>query len=286
MVRAVECLVEDVVEDRGGVLVPVLSNHQNSPVVHTRQLRRDTDFGLEPTLRDPYESNMVEIGGSNIDGANEGLFARQDIEINTVIAFYNGSKARPEEYEPDTWETNNYKIFDPDDMPDGTIDIPVWAQVNISYLYHISIISPSYLYHISILYLSHQASSAYCATLAHKTNHSFLPNCQFLVFDHPKFGLVPCISTIADINKGDEVRRNSRVFISIFLISLSFHRHQVLVSYGYEWVEAPEWYKQAWSKSKYRVNANKFSNFSYKVGFVFLKEILILYSYNQVDCVE
>ena len=144
MVRAVECLVEDVVEDRGGVLVPVLSNHQNSPVVHTRQLRRDTDFGLEPTLRDPYESNMVEIGGSNIDGANEGLFARQDIEINTVIAFYNGTKARPEEYEPDTWETNNYKIFDPDDMPDGTIDIPVWAQVNISY--HISIISLSYIF--------------------------------------------------------------------------------------------------------------------------------------------
>ena len=131
MVRAVECLVEDVVEDRGGVLVPVLTKHQNSPVTHTRQLRRDTDFGLEPTLRDPYESNMVEIGGSNIDGANEGLFARQDIEINTVVAFYNGTKARLEDYEPDTWETNNYKIFDPDDMPDGTIDIPVWAQVQL-----------------------------------------------------------------------------------------------------------------------------------------------------------
>ena len=133
MVRAKECLVEGVVEDSGGVLVPVLSNHQNSQVIHTRQLRRDTDFGLEPTLRDPYESNMVEIGGSKIDGANEGLFALQDIEINTVLAFYNGSKAKPEEYEPDTWETNNYKIFDPDDMPDGTIDIPVWAQVTLSY---------------------------------------------------------------------------------------------------------------------------------------------------------
>ena len=54
---------------------------------------------------------------------------------------------------------------------------------------------------------SFQSSSAYCATLAHKTNHSFLPNTQFLVFDHPKFGLIPCISTIADINKGEEVTR-------------------------------------------------------------------------------
>ena len=130
MVRAVECVVEGVVEDSVGVLVPVFTNHQK--VLHTRQLRRDTDFGLEPTLRDPYESSMVEIRVSNIDGANEGLFARQDIEINTVLAFYNGTKARPEDYEPDTWETNNYKIFDPDDMPDGTIDIPVWAQVTMT----------------------------------------------------------------------------------------------------------------------------------------------------------
>ena len=36
------------------------------------------------------------------------------------------------------------------------------------------------------------------------------------------------------------------------MLSNSDH-DQVLVSYGYEWVEAPEWYKQAWSKSKYRV---------------------------------
>ena len=212
MVRAVECVVEGVVEDSVGVLVPVFTNHQK--VLHTRQLRRDTDFGLEPTLRDPYESSMVEIRVSNIDGANQGLFARQDIEINTVLAFYNGTKARPEDYEPDTWETNNYKIFDPDDMPDGTIDIPVWAQVTMTD--HIFI----FIFLISFSYLYGQDTSAYCASLAHKTNHSFLPNCQFLVFDHPKFGLVPCISTIADINKGDEVRRNSRLLYHRYLPSL------------------------------------------------------------------
>jgi hypothetical protein len=72
---------------------------------------------------------MVEISSSGIDGANEGLFAKLDIEVNTTVAFYNGSQARPEDYDPETWETNNYKIFDPSDMPDGTIDIPVWAQV-------------------------------------------------------------------------------------------------------------------------------------------------------------
>ena len=128
-------------------------------------------------MKDPYETKMVEVRTSTIDGANEGLFAKEDIEVNTTIAFYNGCEARPEDYDPDTWETNNYKIFDPADMPHGTIDIPDWAQV----------------------------STAYCATLAHKTNHSFLPNGQFVVFDHPKFGLMPCIAAIADVQQGEEV---------------------------------------------------------------------------------
>ena len=52
-----------------------------------------------------------------------------DIQVNTTVAFYNGCRARPEDFDPDTWETNNYKIFDPANMPLGTIDIPTWAQV-------------------------------------------------------------------------------------------------------------------------------------------------------------
>ena len=79
--------------------------------------------------RDPYESKIVSVASSGIDGANEGLFAKVDIEVNTTVAFYNGCQARPEDYDPNTWESNNYKIFDPADMPCGTIDIPVWAQV-------------------------------------------------------------------------------------------------------------------------------------------------------------
>lgn len=89
---------------------------------------------------------MVEVRISAIDGANEGLFAKVDIEVNTTIAFYNGSEARPEDYDPDTWETNNYKIFDPADMPHGTIDIPAWAQV----------LGLSMRNRKSILYCSHQ----------------------------------------------------------------------------------------------------------------------------------
>ena len=44
-----------------------------------------------------------------IPGASEGLFARVEIETGTTIAFYNGSRADPGEFNPDTWETNNYR---------------------------------------------------------------------------------------------------------------------------------------------------------------------------------
>ena len=84
-------------------------------------------------LRDPYESKMVEIKDSGIDGANEGLFAKKNLEVNQTVAFYNGALVKVDtdhDYDDqDSSETNNYKIFDPADMPDGTIDIPLWAQV-------------------------------------------------------------------------------------------------------------------------------------------------------------
>ena len=63
-------------------------------------------------------------------------------------------------------------------MPQGTIDIPDWAQ----------------------------STQQYRGSLAHKCNHSFTPNAQFVVFDHPKFGLIPSVSTTADVRQGEEVR--------------------------------------------------------------------------------
>ena len=64
---------------------------------------------LDPTAPDPYEAKMVEVKESEIPGAREGLFARVDIETGTTVAFYNGSRADPAEFNPDSWETNNYR---------------------------------------------------------------------------------------------------------------------------------------------------------------------------------
>ena len=86
----------------------------------------------DPRIPDPYESRLVEVRSSEIEGGNEGLFAKQFLEVttfqnlkrnvlncllrwhisqvNTTISFYNGIRARPEDFNPDTWETNNYKV--------------------------------------------------------------------------------------------------------------------------------------------------------------------------------
>ncbi|XP_023325683.1 histone-lysine N-methyltransferase SETD7 isoform X2 [Eurytemora carolleeae] len=158
-----------------------------------------TGISLDPLIRDPYELRFTEVQRSRIPGASEGIFTKQDIEPNTIIAFYNGSRADPVEFDPTTWETNNYRIFDPADIPNGTIDIPIWAQ----------------------------DVKRYCGTLAHKCNHSFLPNAEFVVFDHPKFGLIPCITSTTDIYAGEEI----------------------LVGYGYDLNDSPDWYTQAWHNS-------------------------------------
>lgn len=189
--------VVSIIQDETGIKIPLFS--RPSGPFHVRQLGTFDSVCSDPMVRDPYEATMVQIRASTIDGAAEGLFARKEIEPNTVLAFYNGSRARPETFDPSTWETNNYRIFDPADMPHGTIDIPTWAQ----------------------------DSKQYCASLAHKCNHSFLPNAEFVVFDHPKFGLIPCLLSIADIRKDEEV----------------------LVGYGYDLTDSPVWYQQAWKTS-------------------------------------
>ena len=60
------------------------------------------------------------------------------------------------------------------------------------------------------------------ASLAHKTNHSFMPNAELDVFDHPRFGLVPCVTATHDIEAGEEV----------------------FVHYGYNLSNCPDWYEQ------------------------------------------
>ncbi len=66
----------------------------------------------------------------------------------------------------------------------------------------------------------------YKASLAHKANHSFSPNGQFTLFDHARFGKVPAIITLDEIEKDAEIT----------------------VSYDYAMDDAPPWYQELFAK--------------------------------------
>ena len=103
--------------------------------------------------------------------------------------------------DPD-WVRCAYKIFDPT-RKKGSLDIP-----------------PDLV-----------DSRNYCATLAHKTNHSFLPSAEFDAYDHPRFGLIPCL--VADT----EIKADQEIF----------------VHYSYGADRAPDWYLAQWSQGDYPV---------------------------------
>lgn len=162
-----------------------------------------TSLCQEPLLPDPYESQNVQIRTSKLKAGGEGLFALRHLPKDVFVSFYNGLRLTTDgidstEDSKADWRGNAYKIMDlmgPDERGvEGVIDIP----------------------------LEMTSAKKYRASLAHKTNHSFTPNCRFALFDHPRFGPVPSVQTVADVAPGEELT----------------------VSYDYDMDEAPPWYQE------------------------------------------
>ena len=150
---------------------------------------------------------MVEVRDSEEEEGGQGLFAARDIEAGTVVAFYNGVRIPGSEmYEEHDWDDCSYRIFvnvnhdDEDDDHDGheRMDIPE----------------------------EFRSTKNYCATVGHKCNHSFRPNCNFSQFHHPRFGLIPAIITSVSVSVGEEL----------------------LTYYKYLLSDCPEWYSNLWDR--------------------------------------
>ena len=104
------------------------------------------------TLKDNYETAMVHCKKSKIEGAGDGLFASRDIPGGIIVSYYNGLRIEADQtYSPDN---SNYQIYVDWANTDGSayVDIPMQC---IDY-------------------------ENYRASLAHKANHSFTPNCKFI----------------------------------------------------------------------------------------------------------
>ncbi|XP_073511923.1 histone-lysine N-methyltransferase SETD7 isoform X2 [Phyllobates terribilis] len=166
--------------------------------VYTFDKSTSSGISTSPLLPDPYESERVYVAVSMISNAGEGLYANISTGPRTVMSFYNGVRITHQEVDSRDWSLNGNTISLDDET---VIDVP----------------DP------------YNKTTKYYASLGHKANHSFSPNCIYDTFVHPRFGHIKCIRTIAAVEKDEELT----------------------VAYGYDHnsagkngPEAPEWYRQ------------------------------------------
>ncbi|XP_024116136.1 histone-lysine N-methyltransferase SETD7 isoform X1 [Oryzias melastigma] len=166
--------------------------------VYSYDKSTSTCIATHTLLPDPYESRRVFVADSKIKGAGQGLFAKTDAEPGTVMAFYNGVRITHSEVDSRDWALNGNTISLDEDT---VIDVPK----------------------------PFDQTERYCASLGHKANHSFTPNCKYDPFVHPRFGQIKCIRTLRAVQKDEELT----------------------VAYGYDHKptgqndpEAPDWYMQ------------------------------------------
>ncbi len=174
-----------------GILMPKVEV-TDSDVIYEFDRSTTLHLSSNPLLSDPWEATLVEVKASDIQG--DGLFALTDLEDGTIIAFFNGVRI-PTDGRKKSLEFSDYRIGL---NPDVDLDIPDEAK----------------------------SVQAYRATLGHKANHSFEPNAEWTVFEHPRFGLIRAIAALKDIQEGEEI----------------------LVDYKIPMDKAPNWYLLLWMK--------------------------------------
>ena len=151
LIAGYNCTVEYVELDKeSGVLIPKVTKLQ-CDTMNNFTVKRDVStskrISKTPLIRDEWEKQKVEVRGSEVkteDGldAGEGLFAKAKIENGQVVALFNGVRQQSEKN-----STSDYRI-----RLNGDTDIDILDEF--------------------------KDTKNYCATLGHKTNHSFTPNCR------------------------------------------------------------------------------------------------------------
>ena len=138
------------------------------------------ELGSQAHIRDAYEDSMVFLAPSLIPGAEEGLFARRDYPPTTLVSFYHGLNVP---YDIDDF-TNELYAFDEvlryrDSIQDQMEDVGLQEAKVMRNVYKIKIDSnTSYYIDLPLEVGRDTTGSGYQASLGHKVNHSFTPNCR------------------------------------------------------------------------------------------------------------
>jgi len=180
----------------GGVLVPGFTVTDSNE--YQQWISTSERLLCPPHLQDPYESRTVKVGQSNVEDGGEGLYARRNLTGGSLVAFYNG--VRMVKGQPSPYKDTGYAIF------------LEWVERGKKSGEHMDL-PPEF-----------HSSENYTATLGHKLNHSFVPNCEWSNAVHPCYGLVPSVVAMMDIKEGEELT----------------------VNYAMGMDSAPEWYQKCW----------------------------------------
>ena len=186
---------------------PALVKITTEPVSDYLYSFSQTFSGPSLLHRDPYEVTMVEVRKSLLAGAGEGVFLKREAQPNTVLAFYNGVRLPPEADEAEAdWEKCSYRIF---------LSKPLTSQEEVEA-------------DCDILDIPEEMRSLdkYCATVAHKVNHSFEPCGAFRSFHHPLHGDIKCVVATCLIPAGSELTTD----------------------YKYPLDDCPAWYSDLWEQ--------------------------------------
>ena len=135
---------------------PKFSCRDDFPDIISIDVSTHEKLSSQPLLSDVYEKDRVCVKRSLIENADEGLFAKVDLQEDEVVSFYNGIRLSHDEVDSRDWSLNGNTLSLDEDV---VIDIP----------------------------LESASTEIYCATLGHKANHSKHPNCKYDLFYHPRY---------------------------------------------------------------------------------------------------
>jgi len=196
LVSAFHAIVTDIHEELG-LLIPSFEKLSKTEFRQWPSSRQD--ITCPHHLRDPYEDQLVEVCTSEVSGGGDGLRTKANIPAGTLVAYYHG--LRMNACDENIFEkSTGYAIY-------------LEWEIELRKTSDILDIAPQY-----------QSTENYTSTLAHKINHSFKPNCEWIHALHPCYGKIPAITTLEDLKDGDEL----------------------FIHYGFDMDEAPQWYLDFW----------------------------------------
>lgn len=184
-----------------GMCVPIFTKGQGEAYEFEEPSRKS--LGKNPMVPEPWENTLVYVKASELPQGGDGLFAKQLRPKGSMLAFYNGIRL------------NTSSLLMEQRYGHSDYRIRLNAEVDLD------------------IPKGYESLEKYCATLAHKANHSFQPNAEWLLFEHPRFGLIRALRALVNIEADQEI----------------------LVNYTINLADSPEWYRVLWIRHQ-RANKN------------------------------